>query len=352
MPGTMLGTDQIFMASSALADDPGLCVDAVGQLKAVAQSPAYKDWGSGLAQQHPFVLPHDLADGVLNRLGLVKNGALCVRVNSINRSVLVTDGVWVDPRVRVFPFADESSAIAKYCRDRQLDLWPTLVIDLATGSGHNLAHFGDEVHGVGMDINPRALGYFHFNRILNGTINRVVMLNDIRNGFSDIVRAEEASKPLILANMPFGLAPTRDMLAFTSDGGETGLQLQKAAFSAVARFRQTPQGAGARAVMLGYSIGNAAEDRWEMVDLARSTFGAETTTVVILDDEGLVRVDGRRMMPNPSPLGSALHLAGSCRLYHKDTETAQALYSELSNRLAAQGTGDLAYMIIEIGPDR
>jgi hypothetical protein len=348
----MLETDQIFLALSMLADDPILCVDTATQLKAIAQNPLYRDWESGVEQQHPFVLHPDMVDGPLNILGLIENEALCVRVNCVDQFVMVTDGVWVDPRIRAFPFADESSAIAKYCRTRQLDLWPTLIIDLATGCGHNLAYFGDGFRRVGMDINPRALGYFRFNRLLNATTRCAVMLNDIRDGLADIVQVGEADKALILGNMPFGLAPTRQMLAATSDGGETGLQLQKAAFSAIARFQQTSQGDGVRAVMLGYSVGNAAEDRWEMVSLARSIFGAKALTFAILDDEGLVRVDGRRMMPNPSPLGPALHLAGGCRLYHRDTEAAQAQYSALAKRLAAQGIDDLAYMIIEIGPDR
>ena len=288
--------------------------------------------------------------GALAQIGLLRQQSLCVRINTVNRDILVTDGVWVDARLRVFPFSDESAAIHRYCINRGLVADTDAVIDLCTGSGNNLAHFPLEIPSFGMDINPRALAYFQLNQRLNGRMNSVACLNDIRRGFADIFPYTEARHPLVLGNLPFGLAPTRSMLALTSDGGETGLALQRAAFEAVANFRRTTCGRRARVVMLGYSVGNAAEGTWEMVDLARRILGTEGLNYSILTDEGLARVDGKRIMPNPSPLSSALHAAGGCGLYHRDPVPIRAIYAKLAERLEARGMPDLSYLVVELVP--
>ncbi|MBA2676322.1 hypothetical protein [Ramlibacter sp.] len=346
----MIDTDSIFLATSRLAEDGALRAAAVAQLKAVCGSPAYRDWQSSPSQLRPFKLPASFTVDALNTLGLVQDGALGVRVNLIGQSTVLTDGVWVDARIRVFPFADESEAILAYCRRRGLVHWADTVIDLATGSGHNLAFFGNGVRRIGMDINPRALAYFHCNHVLNEQTDRVGMLNDIRDGFAGVVGGAAGSRTLVLGNLPFGLASTRDMLALTSNGGDNGLQLQGAAFRAIAAFRQTPQGAHAHAVLLGYSLGNAATKQWELVDLAKSIVGADSVVFDVPAHEGLLRVDGRRTMANPSPLRPALDMAGGCRLYHPDPVAARTRYAALSDRFIAQGFNDLAYVIVEIAP--
>jgi hypothetical protein len=345
-----LETDQIFLATCAVQADPALRDAAAGELRRIAGNPAYADWAGGLAQAAPYEVGADVQGGALARLGLIRERRLCLRINLVEGDVLVTDGVWVDPRLRVFPFADESAAIHRYCQAAGALAGVDAVIDLATGSGNNLAHFAREMPGIGFDINPRALAYFQLNHCLNGRKASVACLNDIRRGFADIHPFGAAERPLVLGNMPFGLAPTREMLALTSDGGETGLALQRAAFEAVAGFRQTGAGQRARVVMLGYSVGNAAEDRWEMVDLARSIMGADGLGWTILADEGLVRVDGRRIMANPSPLSDALHAAGGCALYHRDPGAIRAIYGELADRLAARGMPDLAYLVVDLSP--
>lgn len=345
-----LDTDQIFLATCAVQADPALRNAVAAELRLIADRQDYSDWANGLAQATPFEPGAGFQSGALARLGLIRDRRLCLRINKVEHDVLVTDGVWVDPRLRVFPFADESAAIHRYCQAQGLLAGVDAVIDLATGSGNNLAHFAHEMPGVGYDINPRALAYFHLNHCLNGRSASVACLNDIRRGFSDIHPFGAAQRPLVLGNMPFGLAPTREMLALTSDGGETGLALQRAAFEAVARFRQTEAGRRARVVMLGYSVGNATEDRWEMVDLARSILGPEGLGWAILSDEGLVRVDGKRVLANPSPLAQALHAAGGCALYHRDPAAIRAIYGELADRLAARGMPDLSYLVVDLSP--
>ncbi|MES2938736.1 MAG: hypothetical protein V4864_13705 [Pseudomonadota bacterium] len=346
----MIDTDRIFQATSQLADDEELRGEAVALLKSIAVHPSYRDWQASPSQLRPFKLPATLATGALEALGLAQDGALGVRVNLIGQALVLTDGVWVDARIRVFPFPDESEAILAYCRRRGLVRWADTVIDLATGSGHNLAFFGNGVRRIGMDINPRALAYFHCNQVLNGHSYRVGMLNDIRAGFAEVAGVTPGSRPLVLGNLPFGLASTRDMLALTSNGGDNGLQLQRAAFEAIAQFRQTPQGACAHAVLLGYSLGNAATGRWEMVELAKSIVGEDCVVFDLPEDEGLLRIDGRRTMANPSPLRPALHAAGGCTLYHRDPDAARARYAEMSDRFIAQGFNDLGYVIVEITP--
>lgn len=345
-----MDTDQIFLGASMLADCPTLRIDALDELNGIVASRGYQEWQNGPLQIRPFALPAGLDQGALRELGVLADGVLKVRINVVHDKVMLTDGVWVDPQTRVFPFHDESAAISRYCVRRGLAEWSDVVVDLATGSGHNLAYFGSGVQGIGLDINPRALSYFHLNNVLNDNKKRVGVLNDIRGGFSDLVSLAEGSRILVLGNLPFGLAPTSRMLALTSNGGENGLQLQQAAFSAIARFRKTARGAASHSVLLGYSLGNAAAGRWEMVELARSTLGDAGIRFSILHDEGLLRVDGRRTMANPSPLHPALHAAGACSLYHRDARQAQARYLELADKFIAQGLTDLAYLAIEIEP--
>ncbi|WP_417682948.1 hypothetical protein [Roseibium sp.] len=127
--------------------------------------------------------------------------------------------------------------------------------------------------------------------------------------------------------------------------------LQRAAFEAVARFRRTDAGRRARVSLLGYSVGNAADARWEMVDLALSILGPQGLSWTILADEGLVRVDGKRLLANPSPLVEALHAAGGCALYHRDPVEIRQIYAELADQLVRQGMPDLSYLVIDIRPD-
>ena len=346
----MIETDQIFIASSRLAESSGLRVAALDELSRIGRSPAYDAWyNGGTLQLQPFAIPKDICINILDDLLLVRKGFLCGKINFVHRSVMLTDGVWVDSKARVFPFSDESAAIFKYCNKRHLNVWADIVVDLATGSGHNLAFFSDDVPGIGLDVNPRALAYFHLNRLINGAERRVCILNDIRSGICNAVEVAENRKILIVGNLPFGLAPSRDALPLTSNGGERGVEMQRAAFSAIEQFRLTKRGiCPIRAVLLAYSVGNAAEDQWEVVDIARSVFGGSDVRFSVLDDEGLLRVNGRRIMRNPSSLRSALLASGTCELYHADTAKAQALYSGLSDRLAARGFTDLAYLIVEI----
>lgn len=347
---TPLETDQIFLITTAIQANHVLRDEVIGELRELVETSAYTEWAAGLAQRHPFDVESAFRKKALVAQGLVADKKLRLRINRVGDAILLTDGVWVDPRLRVFPFADESSAINRYCERRALFAGVDAAIDLATGSGNNLAHLTAGVPGFGMDVNPRALAYFQLNQLLNGRTRNVSCLNDIRRGFDDIHPFVSAERPLVLSNMPFGLAPTRDLLALTSHGGETGLALQRCAFEAVARFRRTPCGRRARVVMLGYSVGNAARNRWEMVDLAREILGETGLAWSILGDERLLRVDGQRLLANPSPVGEALHAAGGCQLYHDDPSAVRRIYAELSERLSRIGMPDLSYMIVELHP--
>jgi hypothetical protein len=346
-----LETDSLFLITSEVQADPSLRAAVATELKHIAGLAAYGDWSAGLEQRAPFDPGPGLQGGALARVGLLRDNRLRVRLNLVEGQALVTDGVWVDPRVRVFPFADESTAIHRHCQTSGLLEDVDAVIDLATGSGNNLAHFAPDMPGIGFDINPRALAYFHMNQCLTQRSACMAALNDIRRGFHDLHPFGAARHSLVVGNMPFGLAPTRKMLALTSDGGETGMALQRAAFEAVARFRRTDAGRRARVSLLGYSVGNAAEVRWEMVDLALSILGPKGLSWTILADEGLVRIDGKRILANPSPLAEALHAAGGCALYHRDPMEIRQIYAELADRLIRQGMPDLSYLVVDLRPD-
>ena len=136
--------------------------------------------------------------------------------------------------MRVFPFCDESAALVGFAHKAGLAEWSDWTLDLATGCGHNAMVLGGR--SLAFDINPRALAYATANRALNGIPGRdcVLALNDIRDGIPQAVASGLDGHVLILANMPFGPAPSQDALPLTSNGGESGADLQIATYRAIA----------------------------------------------------------------------------------------------------------------------
>lgn len=101
----MLSTDDIFLLSTQLASDAGFSRVLSDQLRAIHASPPYRDWLGTVAEVEPFALS-DAADvSLLERARLACSGRLLAKLNRTEAGIFLTDGVWIEPRVRVSRFA-------------------------------------------------------------------------------------------------------------------------------------------------------------------------------------------------------------------------------------------------------
>jgi hypothetical protein len=348
----MLSTDDIFLLSTELASDAGFGRALGDQLHAIYTSPSYRNWLGTLAEVEPFLLS-DEADGpLLARARLACSGDLLTKVNRTRDGIFLTDGVWVEPRVRVFPFCDESAALVGFVRKAGFAGWAGLTLDLATGCGLNAIALGGQ--SMAFDINPRALAYAAVNRALNGISGQdcILALNDIRAGIPGAVLPVRDERVLILANLPFGPAPRPDALPLTSNGGESGADLQLAAYRAIDNFVQVAKGRfSVRACLMGLTVGDQAANRWDIVERAVERFGADHVRWHLLSEEHVFRIDGVRQLGNPAPVAIALPGLASCCLYtpNESERTAKiADFADLAGRHQARGNPDIAYGIVEI----
>jgi hypothetical protein len=348
----MLSTDDIFLLSTALVLDARFSRLLNDQLGAIHASPSYQGWLGTLAEIEPFVVSNAFDMPLLEQAGLARSGRLLAKVNRAGDGLFLTDGVWVEPRVRVFPFCDESAALIGFVKRKGLAAWADWTLDLATGCGLNAIAMGGQT--LAFDINPRALAYAAVNRTLNGIAGEdcVLALNDIRDGIPKAIISGLEGHVLILANMPFGPAPAPDALPLTSNGGESGADLQIAAYRAIDGFVRSVKGRFAvRACLMGLTVGDYDTNRWDIVEHAIEQFGPDRVRWHLLSDEHVFRIDGIRRLGNPAPLAIALPGLASCRLYtpNETERTAKiAAFADLAKRHEARGNPDIAYGIVEI----
>ena len=348
----MLLTDDIFLLSTELASDGSFCQVLSNRLRAIHASSPYQAWLGTLAEVEPFMLS-DAADApLLERARLARSGHLVAKLNRMEDGIFLTDGVWVEPRVRVFPFCDESAALIGFIRRTGLARWADWTLDLATGCGISAMALG--LPGVAFDINPRALAYAAVNRALNGILgeNCVLALNDIRDGIPKTLIPSLTKHALIFANMPFGPAPSPDALPLTSNGGESGADLQIAAYAALEGLIQLAKGRSSiRACLMGLTVGDHAAGRWEIAESAIERFGADRVRWHLLSEEHVFRVDGTRQLGNPAPVTIGLPRLASCRLYTPDESERLAkivAFTDLAKRHQGRGNPDIAYGIVEV----
>jgi hypothetical protein len=348
----MLSTDDIFLLSSQLASDATFPGALNAQLRAIYASPLYRDWLGTIAEAEPFALPDVIDIALLERARLACSGRLVAKLNRTETGIFLTDGVWIEPQVRVFPFCDESVALIDFVRKTGLAEWADWTLDLATGCGVNAMALGGP--SVAFDINPRALAYASVNRALNGILGEdcVLTLNDIRDGIPKAVGPDLEGHVLVLANMPFGPAPSPEALPLTSNGGESGADLQIAAYRAIERFIRSAKGRfSVRACLMGLSVGDHEANRWDLVERAIQHFGADRVKWHLLSDEHVFRIDGVRQFGNPAPVAIAMPGLASCRLYTPNESERIAkieAFANLAKRHQGRGNPDIAYGIVEI----
>jgi methylase of polypeptide subunit release factors len=347
----MPSTDALFRTARALRSSPGLAGRVREAMRALCIAPAYRAWREGPAQASRFQLSAGASADALAEAGFAVDGQLLLRVNERAGRLFATDGVWIDAERRVFPFDDESGTLLRLA-GRLGWSSPDAVIDLACGCGHLALGF-EAAQRVMLDVNPRALAYAEVNRILNQVPNAstVIALNDVRDGVPRGLLRGLRGTVLVIANMPFGLAPRSGLLPLTSDGGEDGLALQNAVLESLAALRrELPAVTRLQALMLGLTAGSAAQARWDWPRRVAAALGEGRAHWSLLQDEPVLRIDGRRAWANPSPLRDALPALADCTLYVGDAEreSVRQAYRALATRHEDAGRTDLAYGAVAV----
>lgn len=346
----MISTEELFLAGMKLKSAPLFSAEVAGALSEILDAPDYASWTGSVREAVPFRPGESTFRKVLDEVGFVANGQLHVKVNRVRGRPFVTDGVWVDPRWRAFPFSDESNTLLAHARANVG--WPDWTLDLATGCGHNVLGFEGEERRIGFDVNPRALAYAAINRALNGIDpkRQGFVLNDICDGLPPYVRSGLNGRMLILANMPFGLAPNREALPLTSNGGSSGANLQIFTFLAIRELAAANPQLDIRACLMGMTVGNRRTGRWEVVEKARECFGADNIRWTLLEDEKVFRVNGVRELDNPVALKVALPRITECQLYVKDSERSEqrVAYERLALQHEEMGNPDVSYGIVDV----
>lgn len=361
MPSTELSTSALLHLADFLATPEAAAL--LDRLRAavagVTDSAAYRSW-LGMDEQGGATCPLPDDQGhwdALHEAGLIESGRLLVKVNRHDNRHLLTDGLWVDKDIRVFPFTDESEVLLRYVRRRGLDDWARLVVDPATGSGNHAITLGAGRRCLAMDVNPRAIAYLRINAALNGTPDLSYQVNDITQGLPACVSQGLDARTLFVVNMPFALSPANRaedgvrFLPLSADGGTTGATLTLAFLRALYGLRAVASpGKQVRAAVLCYSVGARATGRWQVVEEARRLFGASAVSFEIQSDEAMWRVNGIKAERNPMDLASGLPKKAECRFYVRDRnrDEVRAGYHELARHLSGEGWDSLAYGVLDI----
>ncbi len=345
-----------------LQEDPDRAQELRAILLEVARHESYAEWqkeyefeGKLFRLHRSLAFANDDQRRLLEGLRLVQKDVLRVRINARDPQVFITDGLWVSPSIRVFPFADESDLVIRACVEQGWMDWASCVIDPAVGCGHNLLRYeGDDVRRYGFDRSARALAYAAINTLLNGVEQTTVGVNDIGNGIPPAFTAAEGERVLVVANMPFALVPNPDTIARSTDGGRYGYQLTIDLLEAVdALAAQLDERSELCCVALAYSVGSKQSDRWVVPDRAYEMFGRRDSSGGegvgaewrLWEQEPLWRVNGEKKQPNPMPL-VRMETKADCRFYVREEARRAAVradYRALTEELAKKGLDDLAY---------
>ena len=172
------------------------------------------------------------------------------------------------------------------------------------------------------------------------------MDNNIFTGFPKNLLDKLKKKRLFAINMPHALSPFPNALPQASDGGQTGIEWTVAALQALT----TLIGSGGVAVILCYSLGNAQQSRWEIVEKALQLFPPSNVRWELLKDVRIWRINGKKDQPNPMLLREGLPLKADCKLYVKDEQRDKVRqgYIQLVSFLEKEGWDVLGCGILEV----
>jgi hypothetical protein len=340
-----------------IRNDRGQAMRLRNLLIELSSLPTYRKWlDEGQFAGRGFRLPRDFISAetserrLLESVRLVVDDILQVKIHYVDgRFVFITDGLFVPADFRVSPWSDESDRLIEACRRLGWSDWPTVVIDLAMGCGHNSLRL-DAGKRFGFDMNMRSLGFATVNSLLNDRPFSLIAISDVRLGIPSLT-GQPPERVLFLVNMPFALEPVPGALVRTAAGGENGYEQTVAALSSIQRFAsQVARGTKIRALVLAYSVGNREKGLWVVEQRAKKLFSLSAVTWTILEGERLWRINGKKEQPNPMPL-SSLKLKADCRYYVRDErlrEPLRAGYVKKERELKRQGFDSLAYGVLHI----
>ncbi len=102
---------------------------------------------------------------------------------------------------------------------------------------------------------------------------------------------------------------------------------------------------------MGMSVGDSEAHSWDLHRESAAHFGAESVRWFGLDDELLLRIDGRRALSNPSPVRVALPAVADCRLYYPDPDERaerKAAFQQLAREHESRGNPDIACGVVAV----
>jgi hypothetical protein len=336
----------------------------------VAEHDSYAEWerehefhGKLFRLHRSLAFASDDQRRLLEAFRLVERDVLRVKINVRDGRIFLTDGLWVSPSIRVFPFADESDLVIRACVEQGWMDWATCIVDPAVGCGHNLLRYvGQDVRRYGFDRSARAVAYAALNATLNVVTQSTLGVSDIRSGIPPVFTASQPERVLVVANMPFALVPNPDAMARSADGGRYGYQLTFDLLTAVNDLAASlDPSSDVRCVVLAYTVGAVEADSWVVPDAAYELFGIRDGNREdggndigaewrLWRDERLWRVNGKKEEPNPMPL-ARLERKADCRFYVREDarrDAVRAEYRALTAELEKQGYDHLAYGVLAI----
>ncbi|HYV14395.1 MAG TPA: hypothetical protein VE972_00050 [Conexibacter sp.] len=351
--------DDLNQLQMLLQTEDGLVASLRKVLDEIVDHEAYSRWemepqfeGRLFRMPPGLIFVGDEQRRLLEKLRLVEDDVLRVKINRVGSQLFLTDGLWVSGEIRAMPFHDESDLLWSACERLGWRDWPTCVVDPATGCGHSLLRYDDAaVRRHGFDINARSISYAAINRMLNSVGFTVLGLSNIEAGLPCVFEQGIDERVLAVVNMPFALVPEPDLLPRSAAGGRYGCELTLKAVDQIAKLATTLAGASSlRCLLLTYTLGRLAEDVWMVPDYVADVFGADRCTFRLCEEEMLWRINGRKEQPNPMPL-ELLELKASCRFYVRydaDRAAVAARYRTLTRDLLAEGWDHLGYGVVAI----
>jgi hypothetical protein len=350
-----------------LREDSALREALYDSLQALLNTEEYQQWlVADQFSEERFVVPSKWPDKVEHRhllemLALIRDDQLRVKIEQHGNTLCMTDGLWVPPRYRVFPFTDESTRLLEYLAETSADggsllTWPTAIVDLAAGSGHHPVFLSNIKTRIALDLSIRAQAYCVLNKYLNGQgedQNFFIGTNDVRRGLPDALIRGLDGQVLFVVNMPFAISPLLEdgghALPLSTDGGEAGADLTIAALRAIREAMRSLPAAAARACVLNYSVGQTEQGPWLVREIAETLFGREQVRFTVLSHETMWRINGKKEQPNPMPI-SSLSKKAECKYYVTDDrrEEIRRGYKEREKQLQHAGWNFLSYGVVDI----
>jgi len=362
----MLNGDDLFALERYLDDqrerDASVIEGVRDVLGAIYALPSYQAW---LNEPSQFVTQYELPPEfgfelsestrrLLDRFRIINGSDVQVKIDKHGERIHLTDGPWVPPNLRVYPFADESQLLCDYIVHQGLQARSDLLIDPACGCGHHGLALSMIPSRVYLDINLRALAFCRINSILCGEEHMLAAVNDIRHGFPLVFDQIHCDSALVVVNMPFGIFPRRDELPATlaQDGGDRGVALTFAVLEAVKKLAQTAKGLRRlRLVLLFYSLGTKKRGgwEWEVESKARECFPESRILVTLLQDEKMWRVNGVKSESNPMDLSRLVQKADCSQTFApNERKSARLGYTALEKLYRHAGFDHLGYGILDV----